>query len=757
MSIFGIVVTSFYDLSKDSYMRELKLLNFGPSILGLSIVMLRMKQILLMVLFLFPKFLHAKEMNSYHPFLENSTNFNIKWNALLPKYVEQDIATALEIAQKEIDEIASTPINKLTFENTVLALERSGELLSSSWELVGHLDSTCNSSELREAYNKMLPKVSEFHSNILLNDDLWARIKKFSESDEAKQLNEIDKKLVQDTVDGFIDSGANLPKQQREKLRDIHMELSQLSQKFSENVLDSVNAWEKYVDNVNELNGLPKIMIDMFADDAKAKGHSGYRITLNPPSLAKCMQYLENEKLREEIYRSSLNVGAKAPYDNKEIVNRILELRDESAKILGHKTFADMQLKRRMAKNGTAALSFIEKLHDRTLKFFQKEKGEMEDFRASFFNSEKQHMKPWEVSYLCEKYRKSKFNFDEEELRPYFKLENVLNGLFSVANALYGVKFIEQKTFFSEDEHAVVPDGSFPVWHKDVKYFEAFDENGYYIGSLYLDIYPRETKKAGGWMSGIRTGHFGKDGKWKYPVVVVCTNLTPPTSTTPSLLTHREVETLFHEFGHTLHHLFGTVKYESMNGADGVEWDFVEMPSQFMENFCWDRASLDTFARHYVTNEPIPEDLFQKMLAARNHLSGSSMMGQLCYAKLDLELHQKYNNYKGCNINDKLDKVLKSYRYELSEKVPTIIYAFSHIFSNGYAAGYYSYKWAEVLEADIFNKFKKDGILSRRVGEEFREKVLSKGGSKEADELFRDFMGRDPDIEPLFIRSGLVD
>jgi oligopeptidase A len=692
--------------------------------------------------------------SDYHPFLADEDQ--ISWHRLLPKYVEPDIELAIELAQRNIDAIASLPLDGLTFKNTIVALENASNQLDMAWGYVGHLDSTCNSEELRTEFNKMLPRVAEFGANILLNDDLWVRIKTFADSEEAKNLDGIDRRLLNDVLDSFRDSGADLPRKQRERLKEIQIKASEKSQKFSENVLDSRNAWEKYVTDPTELKGLPEITLNVLREDAKEHGHDGYRISLIPTSSAKCMQYLENDKLREEIFRASLTIGRSEPFNNHKIMSEILKLRDETAKILGHKTYADLTLKRRMAKSGAAALQFVEDLHDRTGNFFEKDINALENFRTKFFNCEKLRLKPWEVAYLSEKLRQSKFDFDEEELRPYFKLENVITGLFEIAERLYGIKFAEQPTFFSTDESAVTPEGAIPVWHKDVKYFKAFEENGDYIGGLYFDIHPRKSKHAGGWMNTLKGGYFDENSVWHHPVATICTNLTPSTEKTPSLLSHREVETLFHEFGHTLHHLFGKVKYESMNGTN-VAWDFVELPSQIMENFCWDRRSLDIFARHFATGELMPEELFQKMTAARNHLSACNMMGQLSLAKLDLELHQKYKRYEKKDIECQLERVLESYRMEFSENVPTVVLNFKHIFGGGYAAGYYSYKWAEVLDADAFNKFKEDGVLSRKVGQEFREKILSRGDSEEADVLYRDFMGRDPDIEPLFIRSELVN
>ncbi|MDR0693285.1 MAG: M3 family metallopeptidase [Puniceicoccales bacterium] len=714
-----------------------------------------MKQLALMVLFFICNFLEAGQVKkNYHPFLADDEP--IKWHTLLPEYIESDISLAIELSQKNIDEIASLPLNKLTFKNTIIALEKATDPLDVAWGYVSHLDATCNSNELREEHNKMLPRVAKFSANILLNDALWLRIKTFAEMEEAQNLRGIDKKLLNDTLDSFRDIGADLPRKRRERIVEINIELSQKAQKFAENVLDSRNAWERYVDDVEELKGLPSITVDVLREDAKAHGREGYRISLNPSTSGKCMQYLESEKLREEIFRASLTVGHKDPYGNQKLVEDILRLRDEKAKILGHKTYADYALKRRMAKNGSTALSFVENLHDRTRKFFVRDIDDMENFRAEFRGVEKSRLVPWETSYVLEKFRQARFDFDEEQLRPYFRLENVIAGLFEVANRLYGIKFVEQPTFFTKNGNDVPPGKAIPVWHGDVKYFKAFEENGTYIGGLYMDIHPRESKHAGGWMSDTKSGYLDENGIWHYPTATICTNLTPSTEDTPSLLSHREVETLFHEFGHALHHLFGKVKYASMNGAN-TAWDFVELPSQIMENFCWERESLDIFAKHFETGEKIPEELFKKMIAAKNFMSGSGMMGQLCFAKLDLELHQKYENYANKNIEDQLKQVLETYRVTTSEYVPTITLSFKHIFGGGYSAGYYSYKWAEVLDADAFNKFKEHGVLSREVGNEFREKILSRGDSDEADVLYRDFMGRDPAIEPLFIRSGLVD
>jgi oligopeptidase A len=344
-------------------------------------------------------------------------------------------------------------------------------------------------------------------------------------------------------------------------------------------------------------------------------------------------------------------------------------------------------------------------LHGRTLKSFTHDIDDLENFRAGFMGIRKSRLAPREVSYISEKFRQAKFDFNEKQLRPYFQLENVITELFEAASRLYNIKFVQQPTFFINKETDLFPKGMIPVWHRDVKYFNAFEENGDYIGGLQMDIHPRESKHAGGWTSDTKSGYLNENSIWHSPTATICTNLTPSTENTPSLLSHKEVETSFHEFGHTLHHLFAKIKYASMNGAN-IAWDFVELPSKIMENFCWEGISLDILTKYFEIGETIPEELFEKMITTKNHMFGSGMMGQLCLTKLDLELHQKYENYANTNIEDRLKQILETYRMTLSEYVPTITLNFKHIFGRGYSAGYYSYKWAEVLDADAFNKFK---------------------------------------------------
>ena len=698
--------------------------------------------------------LHADTDDSCHPFLSDPEV--IQWHTLLPKYIENDMTFALDIAKRDIEKVSMIPLNKVTFENTIAAFERSGNALSNFLSLVNNLEHASNSAELREVLNVVMPKSQEFYSSVFSNDDLWARIREFSETDEAKNLNEVDKKLLQIAIDSFKENGIDLPSEQRERLKEINMELSQLYRKHIENSLDARNGWEVYVDDVSELNGLPEDVISLLADDAKANGHDGYRISSNSVRFFQLSQ-IKNGELRNKIFNKMSAATTNPEYDNEAVLEKMLKLRDEYAKILGYNTYADFKLQHTMLKNGDNALAFVEKLHDGILEAFEDEKHEIEDFGVSLFGRNRRYISSSEMVYLFDKNKEAMLDFDNDDVRPYFSLENVIKGMFYVANQLYGIKFIEQKTFFSEDEFAVIPANYIPVWHKDVRYFSVFEESGEYIGGLCLDLHPRRSKRDGAWSNTLREWYIGDDGKWHHPIAVVYTNLPKSTLETPSLLSQQEAETLFHEFGHALHSLFGKTKYQSISGNSYVSSDFVEMPSQFMENFCRDRASLDTFARHYITNEPIPDVLFYKMmLLDKINLTASKMMDMLCYAKICLELHHKYDEYKDTDIVKKLGDVLESHRYEFFGSEPmssTRIGSFPHIFSGEYSAGFYSYAWSKAMAIDIFNRFKEDGVLSRKIGEEFREKVLSKGATKEPDEMFRDFIGHDPNIELLFIKK----
>jgi oligopeptidase A len=687
-------------------------------------------------------------MPTSHPFL--TADFHIPWSTLSPDHIEPGITQALDDARHKLDALADPAFDpaSLTFDNTILALEQSTEELSQAWGLVGHLDSVDNNEALRKAYNDMLPKVSDFYSGIVLNEGIWNRIKAYSETDEAKSLNGIQKRLLDETLDDFRQNGADLPPDQKQRLRDLDAELAQITQKFSENVLDSTNAWELVITDESKLAGLPPTAKATAAADAKSKGHKApaWRFNLQAPSMFPVLEHAQDEELRKTVWEASTTIGHSGEHDNTELLWKILGLRHEKANLLGQEHFADHILQRRMARDGATALKFTKDLHDRVEKAFQREITELQEYKAAQTGTGPAPLEPWETAYWAEKRRKESFAFDDEDLRPYFSIERVIDGMFQIAQTVFGITIVEN----SEPE----------TWHKEVKFYELNDTTtGEHLGSFYADWHPRESKRGGAWMNYLKTGLPGTSGaNARTPHLgLICGNLTPATEDTPALLTHNEVETIFHEFGHLLHHLLGDVPYKSLNGVN-VVWDFVELPSQIMENFCWERESLNLFATHYQTGAPIPGELFEKMLAARNYMSASGTMRQLSLGKLDLDLHIDFEKYQGRDLQEVVDEILDGYLAPLATKPPTIARRFTHLFASptGYAAAYYSYKWAEVLDADAFTRFKKEGVLNPGTGRDFRDKILSRGNSQPADVLYRSFMGRDPDLTPLLTRSGLT-
>jgi oligopeptidase A len=430
------------------------------------------------------------------------------------------------------------------------------------------------------------------------------------------------------------------------------------------------------------------------------------------------------------------------------LIWKILALRDEKAKLLGKANFADIATARRMARSGRVALDFVENMHDRVLPAFERECRELEEFKAKETHSRVEPLEPWAVSYWMEKLRRAKYDFDEEELRPYFPIDRVIQGMFSLFGRLYGFRVRER---IGEKK----PD----VWHPDAHFYDIFDSvSGAHIGSFYADWFPRASKRSGAWMEGVSFGAAKADGGHEPHLGLVCGNLTEPQGDKPALLTHREVETIFHEFGHLMHHVLTDVPVKYLAGTN-VPWDFVEMPSQVSENWTWERASLDLFARHYETGQLIPQDIFGKMLAARHFGAARASMRQLSFGKMDLELHLNYERYKGRDLDETVKEILNGYLARTKSPASNNVRSFGHLFSSpmGYAAGYYSYKWAEVLDADIFTRFKKEGVLNEETGHEFRAKVLSKGNSRPPEELFRSFMGRDPDPDALLVREGILE
>jgi oligopeptidase A len=667
--------------------------------------------------------------------------FRIPFDQIRAEHVEPAIDALLAEAQQQIDALAADESAR-TFENTLLALEAVTEKLEYAMGVAGHLESVATYPELREAYNNVQPKVSAFFSSIPLNEAVWRKLKEYAATAEAGKLAGTRARFLKKTLDEFRRNGADLDPAGKQRLMEINIELAKLTTKFSEHVLDSTNAFELIVEDEAKLAGLPQSALEVARDSAEKKGKPGWRFTLQAPSYTAVLTYLDDAAIREQVYRAYNKRATAGDFDNREIIGSILALRREKAGLLGYGDFADLVLEDRMAKKGRQAKEFVHSLEERTRKAFAKENEELQAFRRELEGPEAPPLAPWDVAYYAEKLRRKRYDFDEEQLRPYFPFEGVLQGMFEIVRRLYGIE--------------VKQESGVPAWDQAVKYYSILDSGGAWLGSFYADFYPRENKRGGAWMDSLITGTPAADG-FKPHLGLICGNQTPPVGGKPSLLTHREIETIFHEFGHLLHHLLSRVEIRSLAGTR-VAWDFVELPSQIMENWCWEREALDLFARHYQTGETIPEQLFEKMKRARNFRAANAQMRQLGFAALDLALHIDYSRQRDGDVMSYSRGILQ--RFSPVELLPdhAMLAAFTHLFASpvGYGAGYYSYKWAEVLDADAFTRFAREGIFSSEVGRAFREKILARGDSDDPSGLFRSFMGRDPDPNALMVRLGLA-
>ena len=692
-----------------------------------------------------------------HPFLQN--DFHIKWATLTPEHIETDIGKALDQARSAVDTVAAQQ-PPLTYTNTIAALDEGLETLNRAWGLVSHLDSVNNSPELRAAHNAMLPKVSEFFANIPLNESLWKTLRAYSVESGDEDLSPTKRRYIEETLADFREAGADLPPEQKKRAGEIQSQLAELTQKYSENCLDSTNAWEKIVTDEKQLSGLPKSALNAARQSAEQKDTEGWRFTLQAPSYIPVMTYADSDALRKEVWSAYAAIGRSGEYDNRQLVRQILELRHEFAQLIGQENFANHVTERRMAASGQAALDFSDEIFQKVRAQFEKEAEQLRCYKATEENLPIDHpplLEPWEVGYWAEKQRKANYAFDEEALRPYFPIGRVISGMYEIAQQIFGLRIEERDTSEVEVPTAVAREPQ--VWHEEVKFYDLFDsETNEHLGSFYADWHPRESKRGGAWMNHFITGNRDLSVGERSPHLgLICGNLTPAVGDQPALLTHREVETIFHEFGHLLHHLCGDVEVKSLNGVN-VPWDFVELPSQIMENWCWERESLDRIARHHETGETIPQELFDKLIAARNYMKASANVRQLAFGKMDLELHIHWPDSAEEDLDSFVDNVLQDYNAKYKTQAKSNVFNFSHLFSSptGYAAGYYSYKWAEVLDADAFTRFQEEGILNAETGRDFRSKILAKGNSEDPAKLYKSFMNRPPDPDALLRRDGLI-
>jgi oligopeptidase A len=667
-------------------------------------------------------------------------SFRVPFDHIRAEHVEPAIDQLLEEATRKQGELAEST-GERTFDNTLLALEALTEKLEYAMSVVHHLEGVATYPELRAAFNAVQPKVSMYATNIVLDPGLWRVAKEYAATSEAQALEGARKRFLKKTLDNFRRHGAELDDAGKKRLQEIDVELAQLTTKFSQNVLDATNAFDLVITEERKLAGLPPTAIEAAKESAAAKGVDGWRFTLQGPSFNAVMTYLDHHAIREHVYRAFMTRATSGDLDNQPLIGRIVELRQAKAALLGFQSFADLVLEDRMAQNAERARQFVADLHERTKKRFEEENAELTEFRRSLEGASAPALQPWDIAYYAEKQRAKLYDFDEEALRPYYPLEQVVSGMFDLVRRLYEIEVVEEQNV--------------PVWDSAVKYYRIVDEDGSVIGCFYADWFPRENKRPGAWMDAFLTGR-PEPGGFRPHLGLICGNLTPPVGDKPALLTHRDVETVFHEFGHLLHHCLSRVEIRSLAGTN-VAWDFVELPSQIMENWCWERPSLDLFARHYQTAEPIPDDLFNKMKRARTFRAANAQMRQLGFAVLDLLLHTSYSAQRDGDVIAFSRKLLQAFSPAPLPPNYGLLAGFSHLFSGpvGYAAGYYSYKWAEVLDADAFTRFQECGVFSRDAGKAFRDKVLARGDADDPAELYRSFMGRDPELTALLRRTGL--
>ncbi len=676
--------------------------------------------------------------NTNNPLLQD---FNTIHNAAPFSKIENEhylpaFKEAIKQAKAEIQAIIENT-DAPTFENTVEAMENAGYRLGIIRKIFFNLNSAHTNDEMQKIAQEVAPMLSEFGNDITLNEDLFARINAVYQQKDELNLNTEQQTLLDNGYKNFIRNGANLNKKGKEEYRKITSELSKLGLQFQQNVLAETNAFELHITNESDLTGLPEFAREAAASTAKQKEKEGWIFTLQYPSMLPFMKYADKRELREKLFRASSSKGNQNnEHDNKEIVKKLIDLKIQKAKLLGYSTHASFKLEQRMAETPEKVESFLNELHEASYTFALKDFEEVQQFANELgFDGKIQR---WDWAYYSEKLKNARYGFNEEELKPYFKLENVIEGVFNLAHELYGLVLKENKEI--------------DVYHKDVKPYEVYSEKGDFVAILYLDFFPREEKRSGAWMTDYHDQYMEGDKNVR-PHISIVTNFTKPTETKPSLLTIDEVTTFLHEFGHALHGMLSQCQYGGTSGTN-VYWDFVELPSQMHENWAYEKEWLDRFAVHFETGEKLPEELIQKLIAAKNFQSGYFSERQLSFGMLDMAYH---------SLEKPIDGEVKD--FEQKAMAPTELFdpvegsmmstAFSHIFAGGYDAGYYSYKWAEVLDADAFSVFKENGIFDKATADSFRTNILEKGGSEHPMILYKRFRGQEPTIDALLERSGL--
>jgi oligopeptidase A len=659
-----------------------------------------------------------------------------------------------ELVEPAVDEVLADNRRQLaallegggpyTWDNLVEPIERMGDRLQKVWSPVSHLNSVMNSEPLRAAYNACLPKLSAYQTELGQNRALFEAFRQLRESDEYTRLDQAGRQTIDHALRDFRLAGVALPDERKRRFGEIALRLSELSSRFQENLLDATNAWHRTVTDEAELTGIPDSARAMMRQAAERAGESGWHLGLDFPTFFAVMSHADNRELRREMYEAWVTRASEigpsgGRFDNLPMMEEILALRHEQARLLGFDNYAELSLEPKMAESTEAVMSFLNDLADRSLPAAREEYAELERFARDEHGLPQ--LEAWDTGYYAEKLRRARFDLSPEDLRPYFPADRVVRGLFEVVERLYGIR-IERRD-------------DVDVWHEDVQFFEIRDAGGELRGQFFTDLYARPNKRGGAWMDSYR-GRFRYADGLQLPVAYLTCNFTPSVGGRPALLSHDEVQTLFHEFGHGLHHMLTRVDAPSVAGINGVAWDAVELPSQFMENWTWEREALDLFAAHHETGERIPEALYQRMVRARNFQSAMQMVRQLEFSLFDMRLHLEYSPQRGARIYPILGEVRDQVAVAKAPEFNRFPNSFAHIFAGGYAAGYYSYKWAEVLSADAYSRFEEEGIFNRDTGRAFLQNILEKGGSEDAMALFKAFRGREPSIEPLLRHSGLA-
>ena len=676
-------------------------------------------------------------IQAQNPFFQEFGTYkeSAPFSVIKNSHYEEAIDRGIKLAQQEIDAIVMQR-SRPDFENTIVALEKTGEDLNRVLNVYYPLLSANSDDEMMQISLRVSAKLSEYSTNISLNEGLWQRIKEVYQNQEMFNLDAEDKMLLQRTYDSFARSGANLEGTNRELYKKLSAELSELTTKFGQNVLKELNTYEVWLTK-DDLDGLPESSVEAAKLAANEKNREGeYLFTLAQPTYMAFMKYSSRQDLREKMYRLYNGRNQKGEFSNVEIMKRIVDIRREIANLLGAKTYAEFSLQRTMAQTPENVYGLLNQLRDAYRPAQLEEFKAIEEY-ASQLEGKTIKLQPWDYSYYSNKLKNAKYSYNEEELRPYFELNNVIDGVFGLATKLYGLKFTKISNV--------------DIYHPDVTAFEVTDENGRYIGLIYTDFFPRASKRPGAWMTGFKD-QSNYNGVETRPHVSIVMNFTKPTADKPSLLTPYEVETFLHEFGHALHGLLADTKYSSLSGTS-VYRDFVELPSQFNENYLTEKEFLDSFAKHYITGEAIPQDLVNKIISSSQYGAAYACMRQLSFGYLDMAWHTTTSTVRDAALFETI--AMKD--VEMFETIEgcSMSPQFSHIFSGGYAAGYYSYKWSEVLDADAFSMFMKNGIFDKETANSFRQNILMKGGTENPAELYRRFRGQDPTIDALLKRDGI--